>query len=155
MELRIAKDVQVGMQYTLTVDGGVVDSTDGREPFQYIHGQGQLIPGLERQLEGMRVGESRELTVSPDDGYGPVDPSAFVEVSAEQFSPGGIPPALGTTVRGVSPEGQEFQARVHEMKKEAVVLDLNHPLAGKTLLFKVTVTDLVPATARSHVHQPE
>ncbi len=146
MALVVTDNMNVGMNYTLTVDEGVVDSTEGKEPFHYVHGQGQIIPGLEQRLEGMHVGETKEVTIPPDDGYGSVDPMAFVEVAREQFSIEG-PPAVGMVVRGVSQDGQEFQATVHELKGDEVVLDLNHPLAGKTLIFQVTVTDISPVSA--------
>ena len=134
----------VGLEYTLTVDGAVVDTTKERGPFHYIHGQGQMIPGLERELTGLHVGDSKEVAVSPADGYGEVDPAAFVEVPKAQL-PKDMTPTVGMILRGVNPDGKNFRAKINEIKDTSVVLDLNHPLAGKTLNFQVKVTDIAPA----------
>ncbi len=140
----VGPGMDVSLEYTLQVDGKIVDTTDGKPAFHYVHGRRQLIHGLERQLQGMRVGESKQLTVSPDEGYGTADPNAFIEVSKSQL-PTGVEPKTGMILRGVNPGGQPFQATIHEMKDSTVVLDLNHPLAGKTLNFDVKVTDIQPA----------
>ena len=139
----IHNDMDVGIEYVLTVDGVVVDSTEGKAPFHYIHGRQELVPGLERQLEGMRIGESKEVTVNPADGYGEVDRSAFVEVPKTQL-PDGVTPAVGMVLRGVNPDGQSFQATISDVKDQIVVLDLNHRLAGKILNFKVKVVEIIP-----------
>ena len=142
--LSVQDNMDVGMEYTLISDGIVVDSTEGKAPFHYVHGKGQIVPGLERQMMGMSVGQVKEVTVSPDDGYGQVDQSKFTEVPRTQL-PKEITPAVGMALRGVNADGQSFGARISEIKKDTVMLDLNHPLAGKTLVFKVKVTDIAPA----------
>lgn len=134
----------VEIDYTLTVDGAVVDSNQGGKPLSYVQGRGQLIPGLERQLAGLSAGESRDVTVKPEDGYGRPDPDAFVTVSKAQL-PAGVTPEIGMVLQGTGPEGQPFPARVHKVAEHDVTLDLNHPLAGKTLQFKVTVVTVTPA----------
>jgi FKBP-type peptidyl-prolyl cis-trans isomerase SlyD len=141
--ISVQDNMQIGLEYTLTVDGVVVDSTEGKGPFHYVHGQQQMIPGLESQLTGMRVGDTKEVTVSPEGGYGPVDPTAFVEVKKTQLPPD-VTPTVGMILRGVNPDGQSFRAKITELKGETVMLDLNHPLAGKTLSFKVKITDIAP-----------
>ena len=140
----IQDNMDVALEYTLTVDGVVVDSTDGKDKFHYVHGKGQIILGLERQLEGLHIGDSKEVTVTPEDGYGTVDPKAFVEVPKTQL-PSDVTPTVGMVLRGVNPDGQSFRATVNDVKENSVVLDLNHPLAGKTLLFKVKVLGIAPA----------
>ena len=145
MPAMIQDNMTVQLEYTLTVDGSVVDSTSGRDPFQYVHGRGQIIPGLERQLTGLQAGDSREISISPEEGYGPVDPSAFIEVPNEQLPPN-INPAVGMMLRGVDPDGRSFQATIQEVKETSVMLNLNHPLAGKTLLFKIKVLDISAPT---------
>jgi FKBP-type peptidyl-prolyl cis-trans isomerase SlyD len=150
----VEKDMNVGLEYTLTVDGVVMDSTEGKPAFHYVHGQGQIVPGLERQLQGLHVGDSREVTVAPEEGYGQVDPAAFVEVPKTQL-PADIKPEIGTVLRGVNPDGQSFRARVSDVKTETVVLDLNHPLAGKTLNFKVKIAELAPAPAPTPAPTPQ
>ena len=142
----VQENMDVGLDYTLTVEGKVVDSTDGKSPLHYIHGRGQIIPGLERQLVGLHVGDSKEVTVDPKDGYGPLDPAAIVEVKKDQL-PKDITPSAGMVLRGVNPDGRSFRASVKAVKDTTVLLDLNHPLAGKTLVFKVKITDIKPAPA--------
>ncbi len=145
-DLIVGENMDVGLEYTLTVDGSVVDSTEGKTPLHYVHGRNQLIPGLERQLAGMRVGERKDVTIAPEDGYGTVDPNAFLEIPKEQL-PTEVPPTVGMVLRGVNPDGQSFQATITEMKDATVVLNLNHPLAGKTLAFNVKVVAIAPAPA--------
>ena len=151
--MEVRDNMDVGLEYTLTVDGTVVDSADSAKPFHYVHGQHQMIPGLERQLTGLHVGDAKEVTVSPEEGYGPVDPAALVEVAKTQL-PAGIAPEVGLVLRGVNPDGQSFRARIIELKDETVMLDLNHPLAGKTLNFKVKVTDIAQAPAQIAAPSP-
>jgi FKBP-type peptidyl-prolyl cis-trans isomerase 2 len=137
----------------LTVEGQVVDSTEGKAPLHYIHGRKQLIPGLERALAGMHVGESKTVTVAPEDAYGQPDPAAVMEISKTQL-PQDVTPTVGMTLGGMSPEGQPIQAQVVEVKADTVVLDINHPLAGKTLNFNVKVTDLEPAPSPEPAANP-
>lgn len=139
----IQDNMDIGLEYTLMVEGDVVDTTDGRGPFHYIHGQGQMIPGLERELTGLHVGDAKKVTIPPEDGYGLVDPAAFVEVPKDQL-PADVPPTVGMVLRGVNPNGKSFRAKINEVKDKSVVLDLNHPLAGKTLNFQVKVTNISP-----------
>jgi FKBP-type peptidyl-prolyl cis-trans isomerase SlyD len=103
-----------------------------------------VIPGLEKAMQGLKVGDTKQITVTPEEGYGSVDPSAFAEIPKAQL-PAGVSPEVGMVLRGVNPDGQSFQARVKEIKDQTVMLDLNHPLAGKTLNFDIKVTDIKPA----------
>jgi len=147
--MSVQDNMDISLEYTLTIDGKVVDSTNGREPLHYIHGTHQIIPGLERALAGMKVGESKSVTVSPEDGYGKVDPAAIVEVPKTQL-PSDVKPAVGMVLRGMNPNGQSFRAKINEVKKESVVLNMNHPFAGKTLNFQVKVVGVAPpAPAKS------
>lgn len=149
----VQDNMDVGLDYTLTVDGQVVDSTEGKSPLHYVHGRGQIIPGLERELSGLHVGDTKEVKVNAKDGYGPIDPAAIVEVKKEQL-PKDITPAAGMVLRGVNPDGRSFRANVKEVKDATVLLDLNHPLAGKTLTFKVKITDIKPAPAAGPAPSP-
>ena len=139
----VGPEMDVAINYTLTVDGVVVDSTSDEGPLRYIHGHGQLFPALERQLEGLRVGDTREVTLAPADGYGEIDPSLIEEIPKVDL-PSDAPPAVGMVLRGVNPDGQKFQARIVKVKPDTVMVNLNDPLAGKTLHFKVTVADIIP-----------
>lgn len=140
----IADQMTVQMEYTLTAEGKVVDSTQGREPFRYVQGKGQIIPGLERQLAGLHAGDEREITVQPEEGYGTLDPSAVVDLPKEQL-PATVKPEPGLMLSGIDPQGRPFRATIKAVKDTTVTLDLNHPLAGKTLLFKIKVVSVAPA----------
>lgn len=144
--LAIHDNMEVQLEYKLTSDGKVIDATEGREPFKYVHGRGQIIPGLEKQLAGMHAGESKQITVTPEEGYGPVDPKAFVEVPKEQL-PQNVKLEVGMGLGGADPDGRPFRATIHELKDKTAVLDLNHPLAGKTLQFDVRVVNIAPASS--------
>lgn len=143
-ELVIQDGSVVSFEYTLSDDkGNVLESSKGKDPMTYTHGQGQIIPGLEKALIGMKVGGEKNVEVKPEDAYGPVNPKAFQEVPRENFPPEAL--KVGTMLMGKSPQGQSFPVRVHEVKEKTVVVDLNHPLAGKTLTFDVKVTEIKAA----------
>jgi len=124
------------------VDGEIIDSSAERGPLEYVHGLGQIIPGLEEQLTGLSVGDRREITVTPEKGYGPVDPAAIQQVPISAFrDPEGL--QVGDTVYG-NIEGRRFEARVVDIGPDSATLDLNHPLAGKTLHFAVEIVGVQP-----------
>jgi FKBP-type peptidyl-prolyl cis-trans isomerase 2 len=139
----VGQNMEVTLDYTLIVDGNMVESTEGKQPLTYVHGQRQLITGFEQGLEGLHVGDAKELSIPPESGYGVIDPAAVVEVQKSQL-PADVAPEVGTVLRGVNPDGQSFRAKITEVKADTVVLDLNHPLAGKTLNFKIKVLDIKP-----------
>ena len=130
----------VKMTYELSVDGEVIDSTQEREPFQYIHGKSQIIPALEKQLEGLNAGDEREIILGPEDAYGVVDPEAYVEVPKSQLPQVDI--QVGTRLGMIGPDGARLPATVVEIRFETVLLDLNHPLAGKELHFFVHILEI-------------
>lgn len=140
----IEEGSKVTIHYTLKVDGQVVDTSQGRDPLTYVQGQQQIIAGLEEQLSGLQAGQSTEVTVPPERAYGLPDPKAVQEVPRTAFQD---PESLqkGGVVQGKTSSGQEFQASVVELDAEKVILDLNHPLAGKTLTFEVEVVDVEAA----------
>jgi FKBP-type peptidyl-prolyl cis-trans isomerase 2 len=134
----------VSFDYTLTDDGGkVIDSSKGKEPMNYTHGKGQIIPGLEREMVGMAAGAEKKVTVKPEDAYGPVNPQAFQEVPKDKLPPDALKVGIVLTAQG--PQGQAVPVRVHEIKEKTVVMDFNHPLAGKTLSFDIKITAVKPA----------
>lgn len=141
----------VSMEYTLRVDGKVVDSSAGGDPLEYLHGAANIIPGLEREMDGMAVGESKTVVVSAADGYGEVDEEAFIEVPRSEF-PKDIPLKPGLEMELTGPEGQPMYARVESMEGENVLLNMNHPLAGKDLHFEVKVIGLRDATDEEMDH---
>jgi FKBP-type peptidyl-prolyl cis-trans isomerase SlyD len=131
----------VSLEYTLTGDDGkVIDSNKGKEPLRYVDGREQIIPGLEKALEGLPAGAEKKVTVKPEDGYGQVDPKNFQEVPKEAVPADSL--QVGTTLVAQNAQGQQFPVRVHEIKEKTVVMDMNHPLAGKTLYFEVKVLDV-------------
>ncbi len=142
----IGDNTTVRFEYTLAVDGKTVDSSQDGEPVEYTHGRNQILPGLERQMMGLHVGDIRDITVSPDEGYGSIDPEAQDEVQKSQL-PSTIDPQVGMRLTGRDPSGRVFLATIKEVKPESVVLDLNHPLAGKTLNFHVKVLEVKAAPA--------
>jgi FKBP-type peptidyl-prolyl cis-trans isomerase SlyD len=148
----VQKDSVVSLDYTLTLDNGqVVDSSEGREPLDYLHGHGQLIPGLERELQGMEIGEEKNVTVSAAEGYGDKDPDALQVVPLEIFpSDMELAPGMGLQLQDGS--GQVMEAVVVEVRSDGVLLDFNHPLAGETLHFNVKIVDVRPATAEELAH---
>lgn len=139
--MKVTTGKEVSVEYTLRLeDQTVIESTVGAEPLVYRHGAQEIIPGLEKALEGMAVGETKQVTVAPSEGYGMVNPEAFAEINKNRLPAGAL--QVGAQLRGEGPEGQPVFPRVVEVKAETVVLDFNHPLAGKTLYFDVKVTDI-------------
>ncbi|MCB8967981.1 MAG: peptidylprolyl isomerase [Chloroflexota bacterium] len=158
--LRVADDMVVGIDYTLRLDDGeVVDSSADGEPLEYLHGYGEIIPGLEKALQGLVVGDKKEVTIEPDDAYGEYDDESFQLVPLDIF-PDDLELEEGMELHMRDSEtGQVLQAFVAEVQEEAVLLDLNHPLAGETLIFNVEIVSLRPATDEEldhgHVHGAE
>jgi FKBP-type peptidyl-prolyl cis-trans isomerase SlyD len=135
---------EVFFDYTLSDDSGkVIDSSKGKEPMHYTHGKGQIIPGLEKEIAGMAVGGEKKVTVKPEDAYGQIDPRAFQEVPKEKLPADAL--KVGTVLMAQGPQGQGVPVRVHEIKDKTVVMDFNHPLAGKILSFDIKITEVKPA----------
>jgi len=151
----IADDVVVSLDYTLTVEGKLVDASEENEPIEFIQGYQNIIPGLEKELYGLAVGDSKEVTVASKDAYGELDPKAMVDVPVSEF-PNDIKLELGIELALQQPDGDVLHAIVVAIDADSVKLDFNHPLAGKELNFRVTVVDLRLATeeeiAHGHVH---
>ncbi|MBV9079909.1 MAG: peptidylprolyl isomerase [Elusimicrobia bacterium] len=138
----MADGAEVKIHYTLSVDGKTVDSSRNSAPLSFVCGTGQIIPGLEEQLKGLHVGDKKSVTVPPEKAYGPVRPEAVQKVPMKNFKGGGEL-KVGSTVtaqRG----GRTIQAKVVAVDKKEVTLDLNHPLAGKTLNFDIEVVSITP-----------
>ena len=153
--LTIQDDTVVSLEYTLQVEGEIVDSTGEDEHIQFIQGQGQIISGLESQIYGMSSGESKEVTVPPEEAYGVLDEDALGTVPRDEFPPD-MPLEKGVALQLRDQDGESFDAYVESVGKKTVEINLNHPLAGKELFFSVKVLDLRPATedeiAHGHVH---
>jgi FKBP-type peptidyl-prolyl cis-trans isomerase SlyD len=156
--MKVSDDQVISMEYTLKVDGEIIDSSEGHEPIEFLQGAGNIIPGLERELYGMAIGESKEVVVTAADGYGPEDHEAFMDVPRSQF-PADIPMEVGTQLELHDQEGNPVHARIDHVDEEMVRLDFNHPLAGKELHFSVKIAGLRAATneelEHGHVHGEE
>ena len=135
----------VSLEYEVKDGDKVVDSNVGGAPLVFMFGKGQIIPGLENGLANMAIGEKADILVKPEDAYGEYNAEATQEVPADQFA--GIDLELGMTLYGQAEDGGTTQVTVKEMGAESVTIDFNHPLAGKTLLFSVTLNNVREATA--------
>lgn len=152
----VQNDMVVSMEYTLHVDGEKIDSSEGQDPLQFLTGHANIISGLEREMMGMKVGESREVTIPPADAYGEFDENAFMEVPRAEF-PTDMPLEEGLELTVRDDSGQSRYARVDAVEGDRVTLNFNHPLAGDELHFNVRVVGLREPTAEEldhgHVHE--
>lgn len=153
--MQIAQNTVAAFHYTLTDDQGqVIDSSEGREPLTYIHGGGNIVPGLEKQMEGRSAGDKFTADVAPEEGYGVHHSELMQEVPREAFQ--GVEDIQpGMQFQGRGPQG-EINVTVTKVENDKVFIDGNHPLAGKTLHFAIEVTDVRDASAEElehgHVH---
>lgn len=129
---------KVKFDYTLTVNNEVMESSQGKEPLSYNPGRGEIIPGLEKELLGMKVGDSKKVAVKPEEGYGLVRQDAFRDFSRENL-PKGMDPKVGMVLEMQDEQGASFPAVISDVSEKSIKLDFNHPLAGKELVFDVKV----------------
>jgi FKBP-type peptidyl-prolyl cis-trans isomerase SlyD len=146
----------VSMEYTLSVDGEVLDSSKDAGPLQFLAGYDNIVPGLEREMVGMKIGESKNVLVLPEDGYGEFDEEAFMEVPRSEF-PSDMELETGLELHVTDEDGQHQFAFVESFNDKTVHLDFNHPLAGAELQFNVKVVALREATKEEldhgHAHE--
>jgi FKBP-type peptidyl-prolyl cis-trans isomerase SlyD len=136
----IKQGSNVKLHYTLSVEGEQIESSRNREPAAYVHGEGKMIRGLEEQLEGKEAGDKVSATVTPDKGYGEHRPDLVQRVDKSAFTDStNLEP--GVRVSGQVGE-RPFQATITEVGTHDVALDMNHPLAGKTLEFEVEIVEV-------------
>lgn len=133
----------VRIHYTGTLaDGSTFDSSAGRDPLEFTVGSGQIIPGLDRELPGMAAGDTKSVTIAPEEAYGPLNPDQTQAVPREAV-PDNIPLEVGAQLQLQTPEGQALVVTVAEVNETEVVLDANHPLAGKELTFDFELVEIV------------
>lgn len=167
--IMIEDNLVVTMDYELSIEGEVVDSSDENEPIIFLQGTGQIIPGLEKSIYGLKVGDKKLIIVQPKDGYGEIDPESIVEVPKDEF-PDDFPLELGVeiTVHTDNEEEEveeedvelddddddeeEMEATIVAINEKTVTLDFNHPLAGKVLTFSVNILDVREATPEELEH---
>lgn len=149
-------DRVVTIHYVLTLGEGKEVDRSGDEPLVYLHGHENIVPGLERQLEGKGIGDKLKVTVAPADGYGEADSDSTKKMPKAAFPPG---VEVGMQLAMEDEEGDEMPLWVKEVTQDSVVIDFNHPLAGETLHFDVEVVDVRAATeeelAHGHVHSAD
>ena len=137
----ITKGSVVRFEYTVSDENGaVLQSNIGKEPVTYTHGRQEIIPGLEKALSQMAVNDEKSIRVKPEEGYGQVDPKGFKEVPKSDLPVSD--PQVGTPLNARGPQGEELLIHIREVKRNTVILDFNHPLAGKTLNFDVKVVGI-------------
>jgi peptidylprolyl isomerase len=132
---------KVKFDYTLTIDGEQIETSEGKEPLEFTQGEGLIIQGLADAMQGMKVGETKSVTLTPENAYGVEVPEAYKEFPKSTF-PEGFEFQKGMIVELRTPEGQAVPGIIWEDKGEAVVVNFNHPLAGKTLTFDVKVVGI-------------
>lgn len=155
--MTVAKDTVVTINYILKNDKGeVMDQSQEGAPLVYLHGHENLVPGLEKALEGMAAGASTQAKVTPEDGYGAYNPELKFEIPIQQFAKGAPPAGAMVHLRGS--HGQQMMAQVLGSNETEVMLDGNHPLAGENLNFEVTILEIRAAQPEEiehgHVHGP-
>ena len=154
--MTIAANKAVSIEYTLTNDDGdVIDSSNGGAPLVYLQGAGNIIPGLEKALEGKAVGEELTVTVEPEDAYGEYSAELVSTLSASMFE-GVDQLEVGMQFHASAPDGQMQIVTIRDLDGDDVTVDGNHPLAGQRLTFKVKVVAVRDASeeevAHGHVH---
>lgn len=158
-DLSVVQDGQVvSMEYSLKVDDEILDTSEKEGPLEFLQGHSNIIPGLERELYGMKIGDSKQVTVLPKDGYGEFDPAAFMDVPRADF-PDDIPLEDGLELHVTDKDGNDRAAYIDQFDDKSVRLDFNHPLAGAELYFDIKIVGLRPATAEEldhgHAHTHE
>ncbi len=135
----------VSIEYEVRDGDQVVDSNMGGAPLVFMYGKGQIIPGLENGIKDMNIGDKADVLVKAADAYGEYNAEATQEVPKEQFA--GIELTEGMTLYGQGEDGGTVQVTVKEIKDDSVVIDFNHPLAGKDLMFTVAINNIRDASA--------
>jgi len=145
--MMIEENKVVGIEYEMTnpETKEVLDSNKGMEALAFIVGKGQIVPGLEAKLTGMKQGESADILVSAEDGYGAYNDELIQTIPAEQFA--GIELKEGMALYGQGEHGETVQVTVKSFTEEDVTIDYNHPMAGQDMMFSVLVSEVRDATA--------
>ena len=132
----------VKVHYTgKTQEGELFDTSKDRDPLEFELGTGQVIPGFENGIEGMNVGDNKTITMKPEDAYGEPMDELLLDVPRAQF-PADVTPEIGLTLELRSPDGEGGIAKIIGISDDSIKLDANHPLAGKTLVFEVTLVEI-------------
>ena len=154
--MKVGKDKVVLMHYTLKNDAGdVIDSSDGADPLPFLQGHGNIIPGLESALEGSKVGDKLDVSIKPEDGYGERMKDAIQEIPSSALK-GVDEVKVGMQLQSQDKDGNAFLVNVTKIEDDKITVDANHPLAGQTLHFSVSIESIRKAEAEElshgHVH---
>ena len=146
---QVKENNTVKVNYTgKLADGQVFDSSEGKEPIEFTLGQGQLIPGFEKGLIDMKLNEKKTINMTKDDAYGEVNETLIQEVKKTDL-PQDMEPKVGMGLVSKSPDGQEINLMVVEVKEETIVIDGNHPLAGRDLIFDLEVVEIIASEVKA------
>ena len=146
---QVTVNSKVKVHYTgKLADGEVFDTSDGKEPIEFTLGQGQLIPGFEKGLIDMKLNEKKTINMTKDDAYGEVNETLIQEVKKTDL-PQDMEPKVGMGLVSKSPDGQEINLMVVEVKEETIVIDGNHPLAGRDLIFDLEVVEITASEIKA------
>ena len=152
MSLLIGEKSVVSVHYKLSDDSGkVLDSSEGRDPLAYLHGAGNIVPGLEKALTGKIAGDSLQVKVEPAEGYGEINPEGLKVIEKSAFE-GVESVEAGMAFEAKAPDGTAQQIIVKKVEGEEVTIDMNHPLAGVTLNFDITIVSVREATKEELEH---
>ena len=156
VNMKVGKDKVVLMHYTLKNDAGdVIDSSDGADPLPFLQGHGNIIPGLESALEGSKVGDKLDVSIKPEEGYGERMKDAIQEIPSSALK-GVDDVKVGMQLQSQDQDGNAFLVNVTKIEDDKITVDANHPLAGQTLHFSVSIESVRKAEAEElshgHVH---
>ena len=147
---KVENGLYVSVDYTGTLQNGeVFDSSQGGQPLEVQMGVGQLIEGFERELMGMSLNDKKTFTLSPEEAYGQRDDSMTREFARADFPPE-MEPRVGMTIALQTPEGRQMPAQITHLDDEKLSVDLNHPLAGKSLTFEIEVVGISRTQTQTH-----
>ncbi len=154
--MKVGKDKVVLMHYTLKNDAGdVIDSSDGADPLPFLQGHGNIIPGLESALEGSKVGDKLDVSIEPEEGYGLRMKDAIQEIPSSALQ-GVDEVKVGMQLQSQDKDGNAFLVTVTKIEDDKITVDGNHPLAGQTLHFSVSIESIRKAEdeelSHGHVH---
>jgi FKBP-type peptidyl-prolyl cis-trans isomerase SlyD len=160
--MKIEKHTVPSVTYTLVVDGEVVDMAEKDQPLSFIQGIGMMVPGFEKNLEGLSTGDNYKFTLQPDEAYGPYDDDAVVDLPISVFTVDGEVKTdmlnIGQVVPMQDQNGNPLNGTVLEVTEQAVKMDFNHMLAGKELNFTGEILEVRAATKdeldHGHIHGP-
>ena len=149
--MKVSENTVVKLEYSLHLgDGVIIDRSDEGAPLAYLHGAGQIVPGLEQKLEGLEAGQTLQVQIEPKDGYGERDLRKIQDMPRQMF--GGQQMKAGDEFVAVDEDQNQIPVRIEAVNGDKITVDFNHPLAGKTLHFSVKIADVRKATEEELQH---